>query len=118
MAYFKINNFDISHMVSELIVGRTANYSAQTNAAGNTVVDYINHKRTFSVGIIPIDNDAMTVLQSLINALSVSISYRDPINGKLVDNVLCIIPQQEVEYYSIRANGVLYKAFTLKFMEL
>lgn len=55
MAYFKIGDVDFSLYVNSLKVSKTANYSAQTNAAGDTVVDYINSKRTIEVGIIPLN---------------------------------------------------------------
>ena len=45
MAYFKINGVDYSMYVNALKVSRECNYNAQTNANGDTVVDYINTKR-------------------------------------------------------------------------
>jgi hypothetical protein len=57
MAYFKIGEIDFSPYVNSLKINKSANYNAQTNAAGNTVVDYINSKRTIEVGIIPVDNE-------------------------------------------------------------
>ena len=44
MTYFKINNVDYSMYVNSLEITINTNYNAQTNAAGNTVVDYINQK--------------------------------------------------------------------------
>jgi hypothetical protein len=104
--------------VNELKITKTANYNAQTNAAGNTVVDYINSKRTIEVGIIPLNDAAMKALQNAINAFSVSISFRNPKTGALEENVACIIPEDTVEYYTIQAGKVLYNAFTLQFIEL
>jgi len=118
MAYFMIDGVDYSTYVNALKVDKEVNYSAQTNAAGNTVVDYINAKRTLEVGIIPLDSAAMTELLSAIDKFSVSISFRNPITGALEENVNCIIPSSGVEYYTIQANKVMYKAFTLKFIEL
>lgn len=118
MAYFKIGDTDYSMYVNQLIVNKEANYNAQTNAAGNTVVDYINHKRTIEVGIIPLDSAAMAALQTAIDAFSVSISFRNPQTGALEEGVSCIIPSSNVEYYTIQANKVMYNAFTLEFIEL
>ena len=59
MEYFRINGIDFSPFVSSLKVNSEVNYNAQTNAAGNTVVDYINTKRKIEVGIIPMDNKKM-----------------------------------------------------------
>ena len=118
MAYFKIGDTDFSMYCSELKINKQANYSAQTNAAGNTVVDYINHKRTIEVGIIPLDSEAMTVLQTAIDAFNVSISFRNPKTGALEENINCIIPADNIEYYTIQVNKVMYKAFSLQFIEL
>lgn len=118
MAYFKIGNIDFSMYVNELKVNKEANYNALTNAAGNTVVDFINHKRTIEVGIIPLDSAAMIELQSAIDAFNVSISFRNPNTGALEENVNCIIPSSGVEYYTIQADKVMYKAFSIEFVEL
>ena len=118
LAYFKINNKDFSLFVNELKVNREANYNAQTNAAGDTVVDLINHKRTIEVGIIPLEGAAMEELQEAINEFNVFISFRNPLTGALEDNVNCIIPSNNIEYYTIQSNKVLYKAFELEFIEL
>ena len=118
MSYFKIGNTDFSKYVNQLKVSSAANYSAQTNAAGNTVVDYINTKRTIEVGIIPLDSAAMIALENAIGAFNVSISFRNPKSGALEENINCIIPSRDIEYYTIQAQKVMYKAFTLKFTEL
>jgi len=118
MAYFKINNNDYSKYVNSLKVDKTAAYNIQTNAAGNSVADYINAKRTITVGIIPIDKADMIKLQADIDAFDVSISFVNPITGALEENVKCIIPTNSVEYYTIRADKTSFKGFTLTFTEL
>lgn len=118
MAYFKIGGVDYSSCVNELKVNRNNNYTAQTNAAGDTVVDYINSKRTIEVGIIPLMDNMMAQLLADLDAFNVSISFRNPQTNILEENVNCIIPSTDVEYYTIQANKVMYKAFTLKFTEL
>ena len=118
MSYFKINNNDYSNIVSALKVESVASYSAQTNAAGNTVVDYINTKRTIEVGIIPLDSVDMLPLQRDINAFSVTISFLNPNTNLIEENVACIIPSSGIEYYTIQTDKVRYKALTLKFTEL
>ena len=117
MAYFKIGSTDFSNIVNELKVDNTSNYNSQTNAAGNTVVDYINTKRTIEVGIIPLDDTDMAKLQTAINNFSVSISFRNP-RTKALETITCIIPESGIEYYTIQANKVMYKAFRIKFIEL
>lgn len=118
MAYFKINGNDYSMYVNQLKVDKEVMYKSAINAAGDTVVKYITTKRTFTVGIIPLDSAAMSALQADISAFNVSVSYRDPHTNELVENVNCIIPINEVEYYTIQANKVMYKAFTLVISEL
>lgn len=117
MAYLKINNNDYSAYTSSLKVSSAANYNAQTNAAGNTVVDYINKKRTIEVGIIALDDTVMKNLLADISNLNVTVSFRNPVTNNL-DNVACIIPTNNIEYYTIQSNKVMYKAFTLTFIEL
>ena len=118
MAYFKIGNDDFSSYVNELKVTNDVNFNSETNAAGNTVVDYINHKRTITVGIIPLDDVSMLKLQQAIKAFNVSISFRNPRTNTLEENVKCIIPSDEIEYYTIQVNKVMYNALSLEFVEL
>ena len=117
MSYFKIGKTDFSMYTNELKINNAVNYSAQTNAAGDTVVDYINSKREIEVGIIPLDDDIMKTLLNAINAFNVSISFRNP-QTNLMETINCIIPGCNVEYYTIQQGKVSYKAFTLKFIEL
>ena len=116
MAYFKIGKTDFSNIVNELKIDKTSNYNSQTNAAGDTVVDYINTKRIIEVGIIPLDDTDMANLQTAINDFDVMISFRNPRTNQL-ETIFCIIPESGIEYYTIQANKVMYKAFKLKFIE-
>lgn len=116
MTYFKIGKTDFSNIVNELNINNTSNYNSQTNAAGDTVVDYINTKRIIEVGIIPLDDTDMANLQTAINDFDVMISFRNPRTNQL-ETIFCIIPESGIEYYTIQANKVMYKAFKLKFIE-
>lgn len=118
MAYFKIGDTDFSMFVSGLKVSKNAKYNAQTNAAGDTVVDYINSKRSFEVGFIPMDELEMAELQEAIDAFNVSISFRNPHTNTLEEGVNCIIAGSDVEYYTIQVDRVSYKGCTLTFTEL
>lgn len=118
MTYFKIGNTDYSMYVNELNVAHSANYTAQTNAAGDTVVDYINSKRTIEVGIIPLDSAAAAKLLKDVDKFNVQISFRNPRSGALEENINCIIPESQVEYYTIQDGKVLFNAFQLEFTEL
>lgn len=118
MAYFKIGDMDLSPYINSLKINRTNNFNSQTNAAGNMVVDYINSKRVIEVGIIPVDNEQMLAIQEAISNLSLTISFRDPRTGELAEGVTCILPSNDVDYYTIQSNKVMYKPFTLSFTEL
>ena len=117
MAYLKINGNDYSTYCNALKVGWNANYSAQTNAAGNTVVDYINTKRTIEVGIIALDDTVLKNLMADVANLNVTVSFLNPATNTLV-SCACIIPQKNIEYYTIQVGKVMCKAFTLTFTEL
>ena len=118
MAYFKINDTDFSMYVNSLKITTKHIYKSATNASGNTVVQYTNTKRVIDVGIIPLDDEAMRSIQGAINSFKVSISYRDPQTGELVEDISCIIPTTGVEYYTIQAGKVKFKQFSLKIEEL
>lgn len=118
MPYLMIDDIDFSACVNGLKVSTSHNFTSQTNAAGDTVVDYINSKRTIEVGIIPLNDTKMKELQEVINSFSVSLSFLNPNTNELETDVACIIPSNDVEYYTIQANKVLYNAFTLTFTEL
>lgn len=118
MSYFKVGENDYSQFVNSLHISDDVNYDALINAAGDTVVDYINRKRTFDVGIIPLDPEAMEQLQTDVAAFHVQVSFRNPKTNQLEEGVDCIVPNMSVDYYTIQKNRVLYKPFTLQFVEL
>lgn len=118
MAYFKIDNVDYSLFVNQLKINKSNIYNSRSNAAGDTVVDYINAKRVIEVGIIPLNDEVMAQLQEAIDAFNVSISFRNPKTNTLEEGINCIIPDNNIEYYTIQQNKVLYNAFVLKFIEL
>lgn len=118
MAYFKVNGIDFSYCVKELKVNTINKYNAQTNAAGNTVVDLINKKRKIEVGIIPLDDIDMKKILAILDTFNVVISFRNPQTGVLEEGVDCIIPETDVEYYTIQINKVLYNEMNLVFTEL
>ena len=118
MAYFKIGTNDYSSYTSGLKVKTTASYNAQTNANYDMVVDYINSKRTIEVEIIPIDSELMARLLMDIKPFNVSLSFRNPETNELETGVACIIPSNDVEYYTIQTAKVSYKKMKLTFTEL
>lgn len=117
MSYLKINGYDFSTYVNELNIEKTHNYSAQTNANGDTVVDYINAKRAIEVSIIPLDAATMQTLLNVIDSFKVTVSFLNPLTGAL-ESAECIIPENGVEYYTIQANNTSFKGFSFTCEEL
>lgn len=117
MSYLKINDKDYSAICSELKVSNEVNYNARANAAGDTVVEYINTKRKIEVGFIPLQDAEMLDLQAELSKFSVSLTFRNPRTND-VEVISCIVAKNGVEYYTIQSNNVSYKAFTAIFTEL
>lgn len=117
MEYLKIDNIDFSMYVNELNITKNTNYNAQTNAAGDTVIDYINAKRQLEIGIIPLDNETMKNLLNVIDRFSVSVSFLNPYTGT-IDTMQCIIPENEIEYFTIQANNISFNGFSITCIEL
>ena len=84
MAYFKIGDKDFSNYCQELTIKYRPLYNSQTNAAGNTVVDMINTKRTIEVTFRPMNNTEMAELLNAVSQFDVNISYREPKTNVLV----------------------------------
>lgn len=116
MAYLVINDTDVSAYVNSLKISTQLNYNAQTNANGDTVVDMINQKSILDIGIIPLSQEAMEAVCPLIGGIA-NISVIHPMTDSLV-NVVCLIPENSFEYYTIQANNIMYKAFTFKAIQL
>lgn len=115
--YFKINDVNFSMYVNALNVETENIYNAQTNAAGDSVVDFVTKKRRVEVGIIPLNSSAMKSLLEEIDKFNVSISFLNPLTHEQ-DTINAIIPSSGVEYYSIRVGNTLFKEFKLEFQEL
>lgn len=117
MAYFKIGSTDLSAYISGLKVNSSAQYNAATNAAGNTVVDYINNKREIEVTFIPLKSSQLSSIISLLT-FSLNISFMNPETNAITNNVACILPKKNIEFYTIQTGKTEYKGFTLTFEEL
>lgn len=116
--FFKINDHDYSMYVNRLQVGTEHFYNLKSSANGADRVSHKYKRRVLSVGIIPLDDAAMANLLSDVDRFRVSVSFRDPSTNMLVENMTCIIPTNLVEYYTIQAGNVSYKAFTLQLNEV
>lgn len=117
MAYFKIGTTDYSAYCSQLEVNYNFNYTEQTNARGNTVVDYINRKRKINVEIISTDDTTTKNILTAINAFSVTVKILEP-TTKAEASVTCKTENYSVEYYTIQTGNVRFKKFKISFTEL
>ena len=123
MAYFKIKNnttnefVDVSIYVNKLNIQTNHVYSARTNASGNTSVKLINSKKVITVGIIALDEAITAELVKLFNQFQMTVEFRDP-ETKELKTANCILPKNSIEYYTIQADTVKTKAYTLTFEEL
>lgn len=116
MTYLKFNDTDVSSITSGLTVKYHHNYNAETNAAGDTRVDYINSKREIEVEFRPLNMTEMSNLQNLIT-FAVRLTYKDPVTTNLV-SLMGIVDEKKCEYYTIQENKVLYKKAKITFKEL
>ena len=117
MAYFKINDNDYSMYVNKLLVDNKHKYTARENASGNLMVKYITKKRNVQVGIIPLDADTLKNLLADLNKFEVEVTFLNPETNAL-ETINCIIPVNSVEYYTIRADKTMTKAFSFTCEEL
>lgn len=121
MAYFKINDKDYSMYVNKLLVDVKHKYTARENASGNLMVKYITKKHNVQVGIIPLDADALKSLTTELgqggDKFTKRITFLDPETNTL-KTINCIIPIHSIEYYTVRADKVMTKAFSFTCEEL
>ena len=119
MTFLKINNTDYSMYCSGLKVETVYKYNPITNAAGNTLIDYVNDKRVFTISIIPLNDTIMSqLLSDLDTEENITISFLSPLENILENNVKCVCDKIGVEYYTIQDTKKLYKAFTFTLTEL
>ena len=52
-----------------------------------------------------------------VNKFKVTITYLDP-ETQTLEEAICIIPHNSVDYYTIQADGVKFQALSLEFKEL
>jgi hypothetical protein len=119
MAYFKINGYDFSSIVSGLRVGYETLVSDNSgrNAAGDTVIDVINHKKKLYVTIRHTTDAEMKQFLNAITDYVVTVEYRDAKSG-VMSTITAYTGVPEPEYYTIQNNLVIYKPMSLNFIEL
>lgn len=119
MAYLKINNTDISHLVSGLKIGfeTLVSDTSGRNAAGNTVIDVINQKTKVYVILRHTTDSEMNSFLDAIKDYQVNVSFRNPKTGEL-ETIKAYTGTPEPEYYTIQASHVIYKPMAINFIEL
>lgn len=119
MNYIKIGGMDWSSYCNKLTVITNKKYNAQTNAAGDTVIDYINSKRTIEVGFIhmDLDNETRFLLEDIVSGDNVYINFLNPVTNK-EEQINCYVGDSTFDYYTIRDDKLQIKPFTVKFVEL
>lgn len=119
MSYLLINGTDVSDYVMGLKVGYetlVADNSGR-NAKGDTVLDIINRKVKLYVTFKPLDGSDMAILLSSFSDYVIPVTYRDS-KTNTTKTITCYTGTPEPEYYWIHGNKVLYKAFSLNFIEM
>ena len=119
MSYLKINDTDFSSLVSSLKIGYETLVSDNSgrNAAGNTVIDVINHKTKVYVGLRHTTDDEMQSFLSAIADYVVEVTFLDP-KTKEFTTIAAYTGTPEPDYYTIQPNHVIYKPMSLNFIEL
>lgn len=116
MEYLKINNVDFSPYVSSLEVGTTHKSKTRTSAAGNMNVKYINTKKVLKAGIIPLDTSTNQSLLKELNKFQVTVEYLEP-ETNTIQTIECIVPDNSIKYYTIRADKVSLQTYTVTFTQ-
>lgn len=117
--FFKINDIDFSHLVSGLKVGYETLVSDNSgrNAAGDTVIDVINHKYKLYVTLRHTTQDEMDSFLGAISDYVVTVQFLSPFGTETLD-ITAYTGTAEPEYYTIQAGNTIFKPMTINFIEL
>lgn len=119
MSYLKLNGTDVSQLVKGLKIGYetlVADNSGR-NAKGDTVLDVINHKVKVYATFRPMDDTDMSKFLAAIDDYVIPVEFRDSKTNQL-KTITCYCGTPNVEYYWILDRQVLYKEFSLNFIEM
>lgn len=117
--FFKVNDSDLSHLVSSLKVGyeTLVSDSSGRNAAGDTVIDVINKKVKLYVTFRHTTEEEMRQLLNTISGYVVTATFLNPTTGTLT-SINAYTGTPEPEYYTIQPTHTIYKPMNLNFIEL
>jgi hypothetical protein len=118
LTYLKVNNTDLSDLVSGLKVGYETLVSSSSgrNANGDTVIDIINRKIKVYVTFRHTTNNEMNSLLTSIKDYVVNVSFLNP-ETKALTTIQAYTGTPEPEYYTI-SDKTIYKPMALNFIEL
>ena len=116
--YFKVNDKDFSHLVSNLKVGYETLVSDTSgrNAAGYTFIDVIARKTKLYVTLRHTTDSEMKEFLNAVKDYIVTVTYRSPETNAL-QSYSAYIGTPEPEYYTIQPGMVIYKPMSLNFIE-
>lgn len=118
MAYLKINNVDVSSLVSDLKVDYETLVSDNSgrNANGDTVIDIINHKIKLTVGLRHTTQAEMQSFLSAIESYTVQVDFLNPKDNQL-KHITCYTGTPSPEYYTI-SDKTIFKPMDISLIEL
>lgn len=119
VSYLRLNGVDVSHLVKGLKNGYetlVADNSGR-NANGDTTVDVVNKKIKVYATFRPMSGTDMAGLLAAIEDYVIPVEFLDSKTNQL-RTITCYCGTPNVEYYWILNDKVLYKEFSLNFIEM
>lgn len=116
--YFKINNVDLSNLVSGMKVGyeTLVDDTSGRNANGDMTFNVINRKAKVYITFRHTTDAEMKKIMGAIAPFEMTVQYRSPETGALA-SIYAYTGTPEPEYYTIQNGFVVYKPMTLNFIE-
>lgn len=118
--YLTINGVDFSKYVSGIKVQKQTKFNQQTNAAGNTVIDFINCKYVVEVAFTPIIGETeinnFNMAFTSDNGLVVSLGFYNPFTTS-ISTISASNGNKTLEWYNLSSKQIT-KPFTLTFTQL
>lgn len=119
MEYFSINDRDFSRFVASMKVDMETLLSDNSgrNAAGDNVVDIVNHKDKIECSFIPMTASEMADFMTTIEDYVIDIGFLDPRTDS-IKHIIAYHGTPTPEFYRIIDGKILYKAMNLNFIEM
>jgi hypothetical protein len=118
LTFLKVNNTDLSDLVSGLKIGYETLVSSSSgrNANGDTVIDIVNRKIKVYVTFRHTTNNEMNRLLTSIRNYVINVTFLNP-ETKALTTIQAYTGTPEPEYYTI-SDKTIYKPMNLNFIEL